>query len=198
MTRLARTVPVLGVLLAAALLIPSLVSAQHFPEDEDLAVMLRYLVEDGETPGIVLGVMERDGSSVRRASKISGRTPPPREVAGNAREQGLAVTAEDMARYAGTYALQGLPAPVELRMWGRNGVLMAQTPPQNEEPLDQDGREHVRVVGQHQHPARVRRRRGAGGARDAPYGGTRDPGDTEEIEGWPALRRDVSVRFWRP
>ncbi len=139
MTRLARTVPVLGVLLAAALLIPSLVSAQHFPEDEDLAVMLRYLVEDGETPGIVLGVMERDGSSVRRASKISGRTPPPREVAGNAREQGLAVTAEDMARYAGTYALQGLPAPVELRMWGRNGVLMAQTPPQNEEPLIRTG-----------------------------------------------------------
>lgn len=37
--------------------------AQHFPADDDLQVILRYLVEDGETPGIVLGVLEPDGST---------------------------------------------------------------------------------------------------------------------------------------
>jgi CubicO group peptidase (beta-lactamase class C family) len=36
---------------------------RHFPADEDLRVMLRYLVEDGATPGIVLGIVEADGST---------------------------------------------------------------------------------------------------------------------------------------
>lgn len=36
---------------------------QHFPATEDLELMLRYLVEDGETPGIVLGVLDADGST---------------------------------------------------------------------------------------------------------------------------------------
>ena len=35
---------------------------RHFPSDEDLRTMLRYLVEDGETKGIVLGILEADGS----------------------------------------------------------------------------------------------------------------------------------------
>ena len=38
-------------------------NAQHFPPDEDLKTMLRYLVEDGETPGIVLGILEADGTT---------------------------------------------------------------------------------------------------------------------------------------
>jgi CubicO group peptidase (beta-lactamase class C family) len=38
-------------------------SASLFPSDADLNVMLRYLVEDGETPGIVLGILEPDGST---------------------------------------------------------------------------------------------------------------------------------------
>jgi len=38
-------------------------AARHFPTDEELGVMLRYLVEDGETPGIVLGILEADGST---------------------------------------------------------------------------------------------------------------------------------------
>ena len=42
---------------------PSLAAAQHFPADEDLRVMLRYLVEDGETPGIVVAYMEADGAT---------------------------------------------------------------------------------------------------------------------------------------
>lgn len=36
---------------------------RHFPADSDLEFMLRYIVEDGETPGIVLGVLEADGST---------------------------------------------------------------------------------------------------------------------------------------
>jgi D-alanyl-D-alanine-carboxypeptidase/D-alanyl-D-alanine-endopeptidase len=55
----------LGVALLAGLtiLVPANVGAQHFPADEDLQTMLRYLVKDGETPGIVLGVLEADGST---------------------------------------------------------------------------------------------------------------------------------------
>ena len=49
--------------LALALLVPAAAPAQHFPPDDDLRTMLRYLVEDGETPGIVLGVLEADGST---------------------------------------------------------------------------------------------------------------------------------------
>jgi D-alanyl-D-alanine-carboxypeptidase/D-alanyl-D-alanine-endopeptidase len=42
---------------------PPLATASLFPADEDLRTMLRYLVEDGETPGIVLGILEPDGST---------------------------------------------------------------------------------------------------------------------------------------
>jgi D-alanyl-D-alanine-carboxypeptidase/D-alanyl-D-alanine-endopeptidase len=35
----------------------------RFPATEDLRTMLRYLVEDGGTPGIVLGILEPDGST---------------------------------------------------------------------------------------------------------------------------------------
>lgn len=50
-------------LLAVPLLLPGPVRAQHFPADDDLELMLRYLVEDGEAPGVVLGVVEADGST---------------------------------------------------------------------------------------------------------------------------------------
>ena len=50
-------------LIALAVLSPAAAQAQqHFPSNEDLTLMLRYLVEDGETPGIVLGVLEADGT----------------------------------------------------------------------------------------------------------------------------------------
>lgn len=48
---------------ALALLAPAAAPAQHFPPDDDVRVMLRHLVEDGETPGIVLGMLEADGST---------------------------------------------------------------------------------------------------------------------------------------
>ena len=38
-------------------------SASLFPATEDLQTMLDYLVEDGETPGIILGIVEPDGST---------------------------------------------------------------------------------------------------------------------------------------
>lgn len=36
---------------------------QHFPPTEQLELMLRYMVEDGETPGMALAVLEPDGST---------------------------------------------------------------------------------------------------------------------------------------
>lgn len=53
----------LAVLLA--LVVPATVAAQerHFPDTEDVETMLRYLVEDGEAPGIILGFVEADGST---------------------------------------------------------------------------------------------------------------------------------------
>lgn len=57
-----------AVLLAAGLLVPGAAAGQgsplpHFPTDEELEVMLGYLVEDEATPGIVLGILEADGST---------------------------------------------------------------------------------------------------------------------------------------
>ncbi len=52
-----------ALVLAAGLLLPSRVGAQHFPPDQDLELMLRYLTEDAGVPGIVLGVLEADGST---------------------------------------------------------------------------------------------------------------------------------------
>ena len=49
---------------ALALLLPvALPAQQHFPATADLETMARYLVEDGETPGIALGFLEADGST---------------------------------------------------------------------------------------------------------------------------------------
>lgn len=43
---------------------PAPASAESlFPATEDLQTMLDYLVEDGETPGIILGIVEPDGST---------------------------------------------------------------------------------------------------------------------------------------
>lgn len=49
--------------LLCALLLPAAVRAQHFPAEEDLELMLRLLVEDMETVGIVVGALEADGST---------------------------------------------------------------------------------------------------------------------------------------
>lgn len=51
------------IVLALSLLVPAAAAAQHFPPDDDIRTMLRYLVEDGETPGIVLGLLEADGTT---------------------------------------------------------------------------------------------------------------------------------------
>jgi CubicO group peptidase (beta-lactamase class C family) len=56
---------------------PPAASARHFPADADLQVMLDYLVEDGETPGIILGMIEADGSTriVQAGSAGPGTRP---------------------------------------------------------------------------------------------------------------------------
>jgi CubicO group peptidase (beta-lactamase class C family) len=48
--------------LTLAVLVPAQVGAQYFAPDEGIEIMLRYLVEDGETPGVLLGLLEADGS----------------------------------------------------------------------------------------------------------------------------------------
>lgn len=48
---------------AAQTAAPPAAAGRHFPADADLQVMLNYLVEDGETPGIILGMIEADGST---------------------------------------------------------------------------------------------------------------------------------------
>lgn len=42
---------------------PTTAGAQHFPPQEEVEVMLRYLVEDGMAVGIVVGFLEADGST---------------------------------------------------------------------------------------------------------------------------------------
>ena len=67
----ALVIPVLGVSLLGTALAPHAraqtapppAAASSFPPDAELNVMLRYLVEDGATPGIVLGILEPDGST---------------------------------------------------------------------------------------------------------------------------------------
>ena len=49
-------------LLATALPAP-VAAQQHFPPTDQLELMLRYMVEDGETPGIALAVLEPDGTA---------------------------------------------------------------------------------------------------------------------------------------
>lgn len=56
-----RLLPLLCLLLPP--LSPSPAPAQHFPPDHALQLMVRYLVEDGEAPGVVLGVLEPDGTT---------------------------------------------------------------------------------------------------------------------------------------
>ncbi len=46
-----------------ALLLAAPAGGQHFPADPELELMVRYLVEDGEAPGVVLGVVDPDGST---------------------------------------------------------------------------------------------------------------------------------------
>ncbi len=46
-----------------AWLIPATALAQHFPPDQDLMDLIQSRVEEGRGVGIVLGVMEADGSS---------------------------------------------------------------------------------------------------------------------------------------
>jgi serine-type D-Ala-D-Ala carboxypeptidase/endopeptidase len=50
-------------ILLGSLLVPAHGVGQHFPRDEDLLGMLRFIVEDTGTPGVVLGLLEPDGTT---------------------------------------------------------------------------------------------------------------------------------------
>jgi serine-type D-Ala-D-Ala carboxypeptidase/endopeptidase len=49
-------------ILLGSLVLPARAGAQHFPPDDALRLMLRYIVEDTGTPGVVVGVLEPDGT----------------------------------------------------------------------------------------------------------------------------------------
>ena len=51
------------VLLASTLLFPALASAQHFPSNEDLTALIQSRVDENRATGIVLGVLDADGST---------------------------------------------------------------------------------------------------------------------------------------
>ncbi|MDX1674217.1 MAG: serine hydrolase domain-containing protein [Longimicrobiales bacterium] len=50
------------VLLSTGLAVP-VTAQQHFPATADLELMLRYMVEDGEAPGVALAVVDSDGTT---------------------------------------------------------------------------------------------------------------------------------------
>ncbi len=75
MVRLVRRYLLLGAAISFGL--PAATGAQHFPADEDLRLMLRYLVEDGVAPGIVLGVLEAGGSTRMLSYGTGGRDTRP-------------------------------------------------------------------------------------------------------------------------
>ena len=52
------------VLFTLALLIPAAAGAQHFASEEDLTELIRSRVEEERAVGIVLGVLEADGSTL--------------------------------------------------------------------------------------------------------------------------------------
>ena len=51
-----------GVLTITLLMMPGMATAQHFPSDAELTDLIRTRVEEGRATGIVLGVLEADGS----------------------------------------------------------------------------------------------------------------------------------------
>ena len=65
MMRTRSLVPALALLFGAAMATAAAaqVPASNFPSSQDLQEMLDYLVEDGATPAIVLGIVEPDGST---------------------------------------------------------------------------------------------------------------------------------------
>jgi CubicO group peptidase (beta-lactamase class C family) len=51
------------ILLTLALLFPAFAAAQHFPSNEDLTTLIQTRIEEGRATGIVLGVLEADGTT---------------------------------------------------------------------------------------------------------------------------------------
>ena len=51
------------VFLALTLLLPGAAGAQHFPSEQDLTELIRSRVEEDRAVGIVVGVLEADGST---------------------------------------------------------------------------------------------------------------------------------------
>jgi serine-type D-Ala-D-Ala carboxypeptidase/endopeptidase len=63
-------------LLLSALLLPSALGAQHFPPDDDLEHMLRFIAEDGGASAIVFGILEADGTQRTGTYLSAGHDTP--------------------------------------------------------------------------------------------------------------------------
>jgi len=55
-------------LFALLILSPFAAHAQHFPSDEDLMTLIQSRVDEGRAVGIVIGVLEADGTT--RSMKV--------------------------------------------------------------------------------------------------------------------------------
>lgn len=66
----------LSILIVATLTSTSAARGQHFPPAEDPRVPLPFVVEDGQVPGAVLGVLEADGSTADVAYGSAGLGAP--------------------------------------------------------------------------------------------------------------------------
>lgn len=71
----------LPLLLCLGVSVPPMAAAQaparHFPSDAELRPMLRYLVEDGQAQGVVLGLLESDGTTRILFHGSAGEGAPP-------------------------------------------------------------------------------------------------------------------------
>ena len=110
--------------------------ASFFAKREEWRVTFP-LDEAGDVVGLVLDWNGRE----QRYARVGGRIPPSPVVAGNAVSP---VSAEDVARYAGTYLLEIGGRTHELRIFGKANGLMAEPQGQGVTPLVPEG-EHAFV-----------------------------------------------------
>jgi hypothetical protein len=94
--------------------------------------------------GAVAAMTVDDGGQLRTARRISDRAPTPAEQ--NAEQKAamrdLPLTAEEMARYEGTYTLQLGPQTLDIRVFAQDGQLMSQATGQSAFRLRAQG-DHV-------------------------------------------------------
>ena len=93
-----------------------------------------------DASGAVTGMTVDMNGTVRNTRRVSDRAPTRREEVSAVRD--LPLTAEEMARYEGTYTLAAGGRTLDLRVFVQNGRLMAQATGQQAFPVRNQG-DHV-------------------------------------------------------